>query len=127
MHILISFTAYFTLFHQGRFVFVSKNLFLVLPHNKKGDTQEEIQANFYCNFYSTRQYLCLLHERIVDNTFSYQHLHHLLRGLSQGNHSYLDKITSPNSIHLNTTFFSLYLPCYKHPVNNVFLLKHSSF
>ena len=29
MHILTSFTAYFTLFHQGRFVFVSKNIFLV--------------------------------------------------------------------------------------------------
>ena len=30
MHIFTSFTAYFTLFHQGRFVFVSKNIFLVL-------------------------------------------------------------------------------------------------
>ena len=33
MHILTSFTDYFTLFHQGRFVFVSKNLFLVLLVN----------------------------------------------------------------------------------------------
>ena len=30
MHILTSFTAYFALFHQGRFVFVSKNIFLVI-------------------------------------------------------------------------------------------------
>ena len=29
MHILTSFTDYFALFHQGRFVFVSKNIFLV--------------------------------------------------------------------------------------------------
>ena len=29
MHILTSFTAYFALFHQGGFVFVSKNIFLV--------------------------------------------------------------------------------------------------
>ena len=30
MHILTSFTDYFALFDQGRFVFVSKNIFLVL-------------------------------------------------------------------------------------------------
>ena len=30
MHIFTSFTAYFTLFHQGHFVFVSKNIFLVI-------------------------------------------------------------------------------------------------
>ena len=30
LHMLTSFTDYFALFHQGRFVFVSKNLFLVL-------------------------------------------------------------------------------------------------
>ena len=30
MHIFTSFTAYFTLFHQGRFVFVSKNILLVI-------------------------------------------------------------------------------------------------
>ena len=47
MHIFTSFTAYFTLFHQGRFVFVSKNIFLVfycfqntliLKYNKPGNS-----------------------------------------------------------------------------------------
>ena len=37
MHILTSFTAYFALFHQGRFVFVSKNIFLVYIFTLKHD------------------------------------------------------------------------------------------
>ena len=41
MHILTSFTDYFAFFHQGRFVFVSKNLFLV-------DTALIVSQSLYC-------------------------------------------------------------------------------
>ena len=36
MHMWTSFMDYFVLFHQGRFVFVSKNLFLVRPSSLVG-------------------------------------------------------------------------------------------
>ena len=58
MHIFISFTAYFTLFHQGRFVFVSKNIFLVLHvnscvanvHSVTGLPQKKgVNPNYYYN------------------------------------------------------------------------------
>ena len=69
MHILISFTAYFTLFHQGRFVFVSKNLFLVLSAFPLAANFWYV-ANFrllplYISRNSTQQSLTLLPEKYV--------------------------------------------------------------
>ena len=53
MHIFTSFTAYFTLFHQGRFVFVSKNIFLVLKELGHQASQNISTLNFTVAFAKT--------------------------------------------------------------------------
>ena len=42
MHMLTSFTDYFALFHQGRFIFVSKNLFQVCYKNYSSKNIEKL-------------------------------------------------------------------------------------